>query len=35
MKLSTFYVVDTVSVQFWTGNHLGIIFNPLALETDI
>jgi len=23
MKLSTFYVVDTVSVQFWTGNHLG------------
>jgi len=27
MKLSKFYVVDAVPIQFWTGNHLGIIFN--------
>jgi len=35
MKLSKFYVIDAVPVQFRTGNHLGIIFNfilPLHCE---
>ena len=27
MKLLNFYVVDAVTVQLWTGSHLGIVFN--------